>query len=546
MHGRIDFTATSPKVKIMPNSGKMSPELYRGSQPEAFMSKEDETPTKVMTGVGHGHDGQRKNSTFSPGEVLVGRFRIVRLIDSGGMGDVYKAYDMNRRCTVALKRIKPALLLDAQFRRRVDLETEAAAVINQSGIVKSIYKHDDGHEMVFIVYEFVEGQTLFDLLGEQNFSLNEVLDIGIQSAKALIAAHAKGFIHRDLKPKNIMLVTQPDGSREVKILDFGLAKKVKVFSSTAQTAADGTSLLSITQSEAMFIGTPESMSPEQAFPKPVDFRTDIYSLGLVLYELATGFNPFAGRDAKSSRQRILEMPVPPLPQLAPGLPDYIQLDRILRKCLCKRPEERYQSAQELLSELLTLKGDRAPVSSQGNQYVPPVPIRRWIACVLFTAIQVCYLVMYAAAFSYLPEKANRLPEAIINFGAYRFVLITLAILCGAAAVRLYLLTAVAFDFEDLGRLFYRIFPGILILDIAWAVSPLLLFRKAGFVLLLGVVALVFLPFSQRTLVFSAYRRRGGRSSAAPAPGSGESLPASSPIPTSPWRSGGAGSGSSGR
>ena len=498
------------------------------------MLKDDETQTDLEPDVSHDQDEKRKDGKLQPGDVLAGKYRIESLIDSGGMGDVYRAYDMNRRCTVALKKIKPDLLRDPQFRRRVALEVHAASVIDHPAVVRAPDMYDDGQEMVFIIYDFVEGKTLEALLGEEAFSLDKVLDIGIQAAEALAAAHASGFIHRDLKPKNIMLVTQPGGSPRVKILDFGLAKKVKVFSQSGPTDSDGMSLLDITQSEAMFIGTPEYMSPEQAIPRPVDFRTDIYSLGLVLYEMAAGFNPFQGRDARLTRIRILEMPTPPLPQITSNLPNYVELDRILCKCISKKPEERYPSMSELLAALKLLQdklrlGENNEVWDRLRQ--PP----RWPYLAQFCAIQVGYLAMYAAAFNYLPENAHRVPleiqKVLQAFGMTTFVFVeaVLIMICGAAAVRLYFLAAIAFDYEDFGRLFLRIFPLILILDLAWALSPLLLFYRWGFIVLLCVACLAFLPFSQRTLAFTAYGRRGGRSSATratsrPASGSGSSAP----------------------
>ncbi|MBZ5542402.1 MAG: serine/threonine protein kinase, partial [Acidobacteriia bacterium] len=469
-----------------------------------------------------------------------GRYRIERLIDSGGMGEVYLAFDMRLRCTVALKRIKPDLLRDPQFRKRVALEVQAAAVINHSAVVRATDKYDDGEEMVFIVYEFVDGETLDALLGQVPFTLSQILEVGIAIADALGAAHAKGFIHRDLKPKNIMLVTQPDGSRQVKILDFGLAKKVKVFSASAPADSGGTTLLDITKSEALFIGTPDYMSPEQAFPKPVDLRTDIYSLGLVLYEMAAGFNPFAGKDPISSRQRALEMPTPPLPQAGSALPEYAELDRILHKCLSKWPEERYASMSELTVDLKPLRTQPADTWRIAARPQSPI-IPRSRARALFTLIQIGYLVMYVPAFIYLPDNAHRIPLVLQRmlqpFGVATFVESTLIMLCAAAAVRLYFLAAIAFDFEDLGLLFHRIFPLILVVDAAWAASPLLLFHKLGFITVFGVPCLAFLPFSQRTLVLYAYGRRGGRSSAARASGPSPSDSGRGAFPPTPPPSG---------
>jgi hypothetical protein len=142
--------------------------------------------------------------------------------------------------------------------------------------------------------------------------------------------------------------------------------------------------------------------------------------------------------------------------------------------------------------------------------------------------------MYAAAFSYLPENAHRLPPFLLPY-ASSVLTYTLIVLCAAATVHLYLLAAVAFDYEDLGPLFHRLFPLVLVLDLAWAFSPLLLFLKLGFITLFGVPCLAFLPFSQRTLISVAYGRRGGRSSAAPATSPPASGSGSSPTPPLPWR-----------
>jgi serine/threonine protein kinase len=476
------------------------------------MVDDDETQTDVDPDFGHDQKEKRKGSKLSPGEVLVGRYGIERLIDSGGMGEVYHAYDMRLKCTVALKRIKPELLRDTQFRKRFALEVQAAAVINHPAIVRAIDKYDDGHDTVFIAYEFVQGETFDARLGEEAFALNQILDIGIETAEALAAAHAKGFIHRDLKPKNLMLVSQPDGSRHVKILDFGLAKKVKVVSEPAQVEGGETPFTDITKSVAMIIGTPDYMSPEQAFPKPVDFRTDIYSLGLVLYEMAAGFNPFAGKDSNSSRKRVLEMPTPPLPQLTANIPHFVELDRILHRCLSKQPEARYPSMSELLVDLKLLRDKPPGLRENSEDVVPLSRPPRWLSLALFSAIQIGYLAMYAAAFFYLPENAHRLPAFLLPY-ASSVLTYALIVLCAAATVHLYLLAAVAFDYEDLGPLFHRLFPLVLVLDLAWAFSPVLLFLKLGGIILLGVPGLALLPFSQRTLISVAYRRRGGRSSA---------------------------------
>ncbi len=434
------------------------------------------------------------------------------------MGDVYHANDSKLDRHVVFKVIKPQYLHDAQFRERFGREARAAAAVSHPGIAQ-VYDYDDDGKDAFIVYEFIEGVTLQKrLLDGHRFSTQQILDIGMEIADALAAVHGRSFIHRDLKPANIMLTPRAEGPDRVKVLDFGLVKRLPIASDQGPTAPD---LGSLTQ-PGMQPGTIDYMSPEQLRSERVDQRSDIHALGLILYEMATGVNPYRGSDTASTIANILTREPRPLNDRNPISPP--ELDRVISKCLRKNRDERYQSANELLADLENIR----PSKQAEPRPVPPPPqpdlrvIPRWLACALFTAIQIGYLVMYMAAFSYLPDNAHRLPEVVMNYDVHRFVVATLIVLCGGATIRLYLLAAVAFDYEDLDRLFRRIFPAILILDIVWAMSPLLLFRKSGFILLLGVIALAFLPFSQRTLVFYAYGRRGGRSSAAPAPSSSAS------------------------
>jgi len=465
------------------------------------------------------------------GELKAGRYRIGKKIPGGGMGDVYHATDCKLDRHVVFKVIKPQYFHDAQFRQRFGREARAAAAISHPGIAQ-VYDYDDDGKDAFIVYEFIEGVTLQKrLLDGHRFTTEQILDIGTEIADALAAVHQRSFIHRDLKPANIMLTPRSDGPDRVTVLDFGLVKRLPMAADQGPTAPD---VGSLTQ-PGMQPGTIDYVSPEQLRSERVDQRSDIHALGLILYEMAAGVNPYRGSDTASTIANILTREPRPLNDCNPVSPP--ELNRVISKCLRKNRDERYQSANELLADLENIR----PSKQAEPQPVPLPPqvdtrvIPRWLACALFTAIQFGYLAMYMAAFAYLPDNAHWLPEVIMNYGVYRFVVATLIMLCGGATIRLYLLAAVAFDYEDLGRLFRRIFPVILILDIAWAMSPLLLFRKSGFILLLGVIALAYLPFSQRTLVYYAYGRRGGRSSAAPVPSSAASRPASSPTPPPSWR-----------
>lgn len=455
------------------------------------------------------------------GQLKGGRYEIEKEIGSGGMGIVYRAHDTRLKCSVALKEIRAEHLHDTQFRRRLAQEAQAAAAISHPGIARA-YDFVDSDQESFIVYEFVEGVTLRDLLTRKRFATQEILDVGIKVADALAAAHAQGFIHRDLKPENLMLTPRGDGTSRVKILDFGLAKRHKLVSLPQAGSGAETEAGSITATAMVLIGTINYMSPEQlgdTRKEPVDARTDLYALGLILYEMATGINPFRGDSVTSTITNIVTREPPPIQERNPVSPP--ELDQVVRKCLRKRREERHQTAGELVTTLSDLRRKLAREEPETSKKVdghalpaPEPPIPRRLACSLFLLIQVGYLIMYGIAFFYLPENVHRLPKVFREEEWARFVPIALSVLCGAAAIRLYFLSAVAFDYADLGRLFRRVFPAILMLDLGFALFPLLLFYKLGYITLLCLIALAFLPFSQRTLVYSAYGPRGGRSSAA--------------------------------
>jgi hypothetical protein len=443
---------------------------------------------------------------LTEGELRAKRYRIGKKIPGGGMGDVYEARDIKLDREVAFKVIKPQYLADPQFRVRFGREARAAAAVSHPGIAQ-VHDYEDNGKEAFIVYEFIEGVTLQKRLAERRMTTEEILAVGIRIADALTAVHAESLIHRDLKPANIMLTPRPDGPDRVKILDFGLVKRLPLARDDTQTAA-ADAVISLTE-PGLQPGTTDYMAPEQLRAEHVDQRSDVHALGLILYEMATGSNPYRGSDTASTIANILTREPRPITECNPLSPP--ALERIILRCLRKDPAERYQSASEVLADL-----ERIPLGTQPQpRPLPPPPaqpIPRWLACSLFTAIQIGYLLMYAAAFRYLPENAHRLPNFIQDLGVTQFVEGTLVVLCAAATVRIYLLAAVAFDYEDLGRLFHRVFPLVLILDLAWALSPLLLFLKAGFILVMGVPALALLPFSQRYLITCAYGRQGGRSS----------------------------------
>jgi eukaryotic-like serine/threonine-protein kinase len=264
----------------------------------------------------------------------VGHYEIQEKLGEGGMGKVYRAFDTQLRRPVALKVLPPEYASDPEWRSRLLREARAASALNHPNIV-GIYEVGSDSGVDFFAMEYVEGKSLGKMIPAKGLPLKEALDYAVQIAGGLAKAHAAGVIHRDLKPGNIML--NPD--RLVKLLDFGLARRVELGPGREST-------LTI---EGRIMGTPAYMSPEQAQGQLVDARTDIFSLGVVLYEMATGVRPFRGDSAMSVISSILKDSPPAPAEVNPEVPR--DLDRIIRRCLVKDVARRYQSAVDLRSDL---------------------------------------------------------------------------------------------------------------------------------------------------------------------------------------------------
>jgi serine/threonine protein kinase/tetratricopeptide (TPR) repeat protein len=277
----------------------------------------------------------------------IGRYRILEKLGSGGMGEVYLAEDTQLGRKVALKLLAQELTQNRDRLNRFDQEAYAASALNHPNIL-TIYEMGDEAGRHFIATEFVDGETLRHRLGGPPMDLLEVLNIGIQIAGALEEAHAAGIIHRDIKPENVMIRR----SVHVKVLDFGLAKLMeKPASEDTDTEAVTRALV---QTDAgMVLGTSQYMSPEQARGKPVDARTDIWSLGVVLYEMATGRPPFHGETKTDVIVAIAKNDPPPIARFAPNAP--AEFEWIVLKALRKDVDERYQTIKELESDLKKLK-----------------------------------------------------------------------------------------------------------------------------------------------------------------------------------------------
>ncbi len=282
--------------------------------------------------------------SLTPGS-SVGRYQVRELLGSGGMGEVYKAHDPTLGRPVALKVLRAALSADQDRVTRFLQEARAASALNHPNIL-TIHEVGDLDAARFIVLEFVEGETLRRRMQRGPLTLREILDIGIQTASALAAAHAAGIVHRDIKPENLML--RPDGY--VKVLDFGVAKLIQQPDGPAGdvglTVASDTGL-------GLVVGTIAYMAPEQARGLAVDGRADAFSLGVVLYELVTGRAPFAGDTPSDVLVALLDREPAPIQLRARGVP--LQLEWIVAKALEKDPALRYQTIADLRVDLLRLK-----------------------------------------------------------------------------------------------------------------------------------------------------------------------------------------------
>jgi eukaryotic-like serine/threonine-protein kinase len=305
---------------------------------------------------------------------VISHYRILGKLGEGGMGVVYRAVDTRLDRPVALKLLPAAAVGDPERRWRFVREAKAASALNHPNIV-TIYDIDraplgEGEPVDFIAMECVEGETLDRALAARRLTIAEALGYATQTAGALAAAHTAGIVHRDIKPANVMIT--PAG--QVKVLDFGLAKLLEVRGAgsvagsspdslaatiTGATAAPGTL-------QGAVLGTLAYMSPEQAQGKPVDARSDVFSLGEVVYEMFAGKRAFQGDSNLMTLASILRDPAPPVKAARPDAPE--EVERILARALEKKPEDRYPSAVEMRDDLAACQARRlAPISTAASK-----------------------------------------------------------------------------------------------------------------------------------------------------------------------------------
>src|SRR5215475_12572494 len=339
---------------------------------------------------------------------LVGHYRVESLIGIGGMGEVYLARDEQLGRKVALKFLPARLTADKTQLSRFKSEARAASALNHPNILTVYEISTDGNRQ-FIATEFIEGVTLRASLADGRMNLRAALDIAVPVVSALAAAHEAGVVHRDIKPENIML--RPDGY--VKVLDFGIAKLAE--EGSASEGHELATMVLLQTRPGLILGTVRYMSPEQARGQKVDARSDIWSLGVVLYEMVAGIPPFLGETPSDCIASILTKEPPPLSGVLPDV--LLELEAILQKALRKDRDERYQTTREMLADLRSLKDELELEGPARARLIVREIKRHKRGVLLMLAVGILVGAAFFYSFSFLPSapSSNEKSIAVLPF-----------------------------------------------------------------------------------------------------------------------------------
>ncbi len=362
---------------------------------EALLSSREQAANFIETStVGLAKIIQNRQTDSLIGQTI-GHYKISESIGTGGMGEVYLATDVVAGRKAALKLLPMRFTGDAERLKRFQQEAHAVVGLNHPNIL-TVYEIGEDHSIHYIASELIEGETLRQRLERGPMQLSEAVDVAIQVASALAAAHQAGIVHRDIKPENIML--RPDGY--AKVLDFGIAKLAE--REMRVTTPREEALLLVETNLGAVLGTVRYMSPEQACGEPVDQSSDIWSLGVVLYEMVTGRTPFTGDTPQEVMSSILDKELPPLTTYVAHPSS--ELQQIISKTLRKDRGQRYRSAHELLQALKDL---RRKLEAESERAAAPFWLR-WTRSPAALAL----VVLVAALVLALPFYRHRNPPTI--------------------------------------------------------------------------------------------------------------------------------------